>query len=199
MTAKHRPERSRRRLGTTLVSIVLVLTLAGCAAEPVPEAEVERARETLLPFQQELLAELMVGLEDGPEHAIAVCRVRAGEIAAELAVGGVEMGRTSHRVRNSANAPRPWMEPLLAEYLDSPEDRTPRAVRLEGGRFGYVAPIHMRAQCMSCHGPAVKESLMEEIRALYPDDQATGFRVDDFRGLFWITMPLSEEGSATTS
>ena len=108
----------------------------------------------------------------------------------DAASDGVEMGRTSHLLRNPANAPQPWVEPLLAAYVADPELSEPRAVRLGDSRFGYVEPIRTINLCINCHGPAVEEELLAEIRSLYPEDQATGFKVGDLRGLFWVTMPL---------
>ncbi len=99
------------------------------------------------------------------------------------------MGRTSHRLRNPANAPPAWVEPLLAEYVDEPEAAAARAVYLEGDRIGYVEPIRAIHLCVSCHGPNVDPELLAEVRSLYPEDQATGFRVGDLRGLFWVTLP----------
>jgi len=44
-----------------------------------------------------------------------------------------------------------------------------------------------------CHGPSVAPALAARIAQHYPEDEATGFEEGDFRGLFWVTMPLSTE------
>jgi hypothetical protein len=44
-----------------------------------------------------------------------------------------------------------------------------------------------------CHGPDVAPPIAGRIATLYPDDAATGFEESDFRGLFWITMPLDND------
>ena len=174
-----------------LFMILLLLTVAACGGrpEPVREADVEKAQAVLLPFKQELMAALTEALEQGPAHALVVCQVRAPEIASGLSQDGLRIGRTSHRLRNAVNAPAPWMEPLLASYQDDPEDRTPRAVRLNDGSVGYVEPIYVKPLCLTCHGQTLSPSIREKIAALYPNDQATGFEEGDFRGLFWVTMP----------
>ena len=180
-------------------SRLFVLGVAGCCLlackqEPatVSAADRERARAALAPFKEQLVEALTGQLgEGGPENAIRICRERAPEIAAELSVNGVRMGRTSHKTRNPANAPEAWVEPLLAAYLEEPTNPKPRAVRLDETTFGYVEPIYVVHFCLSCHGPRVEPALLEEIQSLYPDDQATGFRADDLRGLFWVTMPLA--------
>ena len=170
------------------------ILIVGCqTSEPVAEVspqEMERAKNTLQPLKEQLVDALTGALQDGDQiGAIAVCRERAPQIAAALSVDGVRMGRTSHRVRNPDNAPQPWVEPLLAAYLEDPENPEPRAVRLDDSTIGYVEPIYAMSFCLSCHGPSVEPDLEAEILSLYPEDQATGFRMNDLRGLFWVTLP----------
>jgi len=188
---------SRSRV-PVLVLVALAFSVLGCqeSAETVPQAEMDRAQETLAPFKEELVDALMGTLQEGsPTDAIYVCRERAPEIAARLSVDGVRMGRTSHKTRNSANAPDPWIEPLLAAYLENPADTKPRAVFVDDSTLGYVEPIYVMSFCLSCHGSSIEPALLEEIQSVYPDDQATGFMANDLRGLFWVTMPRDETGS----
>ena len=66
---------------------------------------------------QEQLSEVIRQYGSGSldETRFLLASLRAPEIAAGLSTDGVRVGRTSHRLRNPANAPRPWMEPVLAE------------------------------------------------------------------------------------
>jgi predicted CoA-binding protein len=185
-----------RAAGWILVAAVVALPVTSCqsSATEVSAQEIERAQIKLQPFKERLQGALMSALEGGPENAIEVCRERAPEIARSLSVDGIEMGRTSHRLRNPANTPPAWAERLLDPELPALEGETPAAIYLDDGRVGYVEPIRAVALCISCHGPAVDAELLSEIRLLYPQDQATGFRTGDIRGWFWITLPAS--GSA---
>ena len=175
---------------------VVMLTLGSISCQPaaveISQEDVGRAQENLLPFKQELKAALVGALEEGAETSIEICREKAPEIAANVGEAGVTMGRTSHKVRNPGNAPEPWMEPLLAAYLEDPENADPRAVDLGGGTFGYVEPIYIESFCLSCHGITIAPEVEARIQELYPQDQARGFRVGDFRGMFWVKMPLGE-------
>jgi len=183
--------RRRLRLPAGLLALSLA---AGCAhaPPPVPEADVARAREALAPLKQKLLGALTQAMaEGGPERAIDVCRVEAPAIARAVATEGVELGRTSHRLRNPANAPRPWVEPLLAEYVADPAGAAPRGVRLAGGGIGYVEPIRTMRMCLKCHGEDVAEAILERVRLQYPGDRAVGFREGDLRGLFWVEIAPS--------
>ena len=155
----------------------------------------EEGRQALAPLQAGLQSALKAGLAKGSVEAVDACRVQAPEIARDAAraasTGGrpdtaaVELGRTSHRLRNPANAPREWMQPLLADYLAQPGDRAPRAVDLGDGRWGYVQPIFVQPLCLTCHGISIAEPLKARIAELYPEDRAVGFSDGDFRGLFW--------------
>jgi hypothetical protein len=177
-----------------LVLVAEVLTLA-CQGGPesVSQEHTDRAQASLAPFKEQLGDALMGALEEGqPAGAIHVCREQAPEIAARLSVEGVRMGRTSHKVRNPANAPEPWVEPLLAAYLEDPTNTEPRAVRLDDETYGYVEPISVMPFCLSCHGPSIEPELLEEIHSVYPEDQATGFKANELRGLFWVTLPLEQ-------
>ena len=189
---------SSRRISVPVLVAIALLTVA-CqfgTEESVSVADLERAQATLAPFKEQLVDALMGALNEGsPESAIHVCRDRAPEIAAQLSVNGVRMGRTSHKTRNPGNAPESWVEPLLAAYLENPTHTTPRAVFIDDATLGYVEPIYVMPFCLSCHGPAIEPALLEEIQSIYPQDQATGFKANDLRGLFWVTLPLSEEGT----
>lgn len=100
----------------------------------------------------------------------------------------MRMGRTSHRLRNPRNAPKPWMEPLLQAYVDDPDDREPHAVQIDDQTVGYVEPIHVKPPCLLCHGENIPGPIGERLDARYPDDRARGFSEGDFRGMFWVTI-----------
>jgi len=167
----------------------MLATLA-CASPP----ERREPTEILAPFKKELMSALMTAMtEGGPEKAIEVCRRKAPSIAESAGSGDIRVGRTSHKVRNAANAPEPWMVPILEGYLADPADRSARTVSLERGKIGYAEPIYVKPICINCHGDDLDPSVKDRIGKLYPEDQATGFREGDFRGIFWVVMPGKEE------
>lgn len=185
-----RSSRSRTLRGLlVLCAAALVAACEEAPPKPVSPAEMAEAAQALAPFKQGLMETLKTALtEGGPENAIDACKLKAPDIAQAAGGQELEVGRTSHRLRNPANAPEPWMEPLLQEYVNNPQDETARAVRLEDGRIGYVEPIHVRGLCLTCHGEVVATEVMVRVHELYPQDRATGFREGDFRGMFWVKM-----------
>lgn len=185
------------RITQGLAALATVALLAGTpvlADGGDPAGRLERGRQALAPFQAGLQAALQEGLAKGPLEAIDTCRVQAPAIARAAStnagpdVEAVEVGRTSHRLRNPSNAPRDWVRPLLDGYLAEPGNRAPRAVDLGSGRWGYVQPILVQPQCLTCHGSAIAGPLSARIAVLYPKDRAVGFRDGDFRGLFWAEI-----------
>jgi hypothetical protein len=97
-------------------SILLVLPVVpGTALSQ--EEDVAHGAELLAPLKIELKQALMAGMQSGPLSAISVCKDQAPAIAASLSVDGVEIGRTSHRLRNPANSASDWVDLILREFL----------------------------------------------------------------------------------
>lgn len=185
--SKMTAHRSLYCIGLAGIGALITVNLFGCGGEGLDRAAwIERGERALDPFKTKLMGALMEGMEDGPEAAIEVCQLVAPEIAEEVTSAGVELGRTSHRLRNERNEPRDWIRPLLDDYLATPGKTEPEVVELENGGVGYVEPIFVKQMCLTCHGRALSPSLAALIDELYPRDQARGFEEGDFRGLFWV-------------
>jgi hypothetical protein len=187
------------------IAILTALLLVGASARAAPEAHPgtagveERGAELLQPFKKQLMGALKEGLSQGPAEAVDTCHLQAPGIPDRAAPENVELGRTSHKLRNPDNAPTDWQREIVQYYLHH-EDRSPKTRRLDDGRVAYAEPIEVKPLCVTCHGPA--EQIPAPVRAKlseqYPDDQATGFEVGDFRGIFWATWPVeSTEGSGS--
>ena len=162
---------------------------------PVVQAQQQDAAPgalLLAPFKQELQQALRAGLAEGPVNAIEVCQLKAPDIADTRSRDGIHMGRSSHRLRNPANAGPDWVDAVLQVYLGDPSDRTPRTIYLENDRVGYVEPIVLQPLCLTCHGDNLAPEVAARIRDLYPDDRATGFQVGDLRGVFWVDFPRTD-------
>jgi hypothetical protein len=143
----------------------------------------------------ETMGEMEAALEAGnASDAIAVCRVKAPEIATKVSEQfGLKIGRTSLKLRNTANTPPEWAEELVAAETADP-------VFLAGpaGEFGALLPIKLKAECQMCHGPAemIDEEVMTAIAEHYPNDQAVGFNEGDLRGWIWTEAPPGETETA---
>ncbi len=110
-------------------------------------------------------------------------------------VYGVEIGRTSHRLRNPANVAPSWADAYVADHVEDP-------TYLAGpnGELGALLPIRLRAECQMCHGGTeeIDGDVMAALAEHYPDDQATGFAEGDLRGWFWVEALQGEPEPAET-
>ena len=164
------------------------LACADTATDDAPANEAA-AQAALLPLKQGLKAALEKALAEGPMTAVDACQIEAPRITQASAAPGLQVGRTSDRLRNPANAPAAWLEPLLAEYANAgPGATAGRLVDLGSQGIGYVEPITVQPLCLTCHGSQVAPELLAHIRKRYPDDRAIGYEPGDFRGLFWVRM-----------
>lgn len=188
--------------------ITLVISAAGCnsrtTSSSTPPATVtleSRLKEELTekdPRQvaakakdemfQTLSAKLLEAMgQGGPATAIEICSKEAPKVAEKIgAKFGVQIGRTSFKLRNSKNSPPDWVKPVI-------EDRPVEArfVDLPDGHTGAVFPIMLKVQCLVCHGPRdqIADQVQNQLSRLYPDDQATGFSEGELRGWFWVNVP----------
>ncbi|MDY0191771.1 MAG: DUF3365 domain-containing protein [Desulfuromonas sp.] len=148
-------------------------------------AQAEQLAEQLM---GQLKHELLAGLKQGPEAAINICRQKAPQIAQQLTTPGVQIGRVSHRPRNPNNRVQSWQEGLMAEYLKANAPQPAKSVLLANGSLALVKPIYMVAPCLRCHGENISPQLSHEIALHYPQDQAQGFKLGEFRGLTWVII-----------
>jgi len=172
-------------------TIVVALALTAGVVQ-AQEAELARGAELLVPFKRDLQEALRLGLVQGAVQAISACQLQAPEIAEALSLDSMSLGRTSHRLRNPANASPGWVRPILEDYVASSSVRAPRIVALPNKRSGYVEPILLQPLCLTCHGDVLAPDIESRINELYPEDRAVGFQVGDLRGVFWIEFPAEE-------
>lgn len=138
--------------------------------------------------------------EGGPPNAIAYCNVSALPLTDSLAKNfNVRIKRSSHRLRNQENAPDALEEYMIGLYQDlmkMKKPMEPKAMLAKDGDIRFFAPILLKAECMNCHGNVGKEITEETyniIKVNYPDDNATGFAIGEFRGIWSINFGKYEE------
>lgn len=166
------------------------------AVADAPEAlrpVIERGDLLIVPLQSAVLTELRREVDaHGAASALEACHLDA--TAAAYYIGrrdGIAVGRTSARLRNPTNAPRPWAAAIVATYADARASDVKGFVVDLGDRIGLLRPIAEQQICAPCHGlashldPAVLAALPER----YPKDKAIGFKDGDIRGWFWVEMP----------
>ena len=163
-------------------------------------AEIDASRATTKEFMQTLKQELQAGMQEGgPINAISVCNLSAPAIANTYSVSrGWDVGRTSLKVRNPANAPDAWERSVLESFEErktAGEDPAKmeyhEVVRQDGVKqLRYMKAIPTAQLCLACHGESVDSITRTRLEKLYPEDQALGYKAGDIRGAFSISQPL---------
>jgi cytochrome c551/c552 len=151
-------------------------------------------------YAKELKTALSGAIEkDGPMGALDVCHSVAPKIAADLsASSGWSVARTSLKPRNAASAPddyeRNMMESFnarIAKGAKTADLVSAEIVEAQGAKvFRFIKAIPTGEVCLTCHGENVSPELKQKISQLYPNDQATGFKIGDMRGVFTLKKPL---------
>ncbi|MBN8913603.1 MAG: DUF3365 domain-containing protein [Rhizobiales bacterium] len=188
------------------MSVAALLFVSPARAQDANDAAPEKdlaasARAASIELGGKLKARLEVALKDGgPQAALAVCKTAAPGIAADLSDSfGGKVGRTALKVRNPENAPDVFEAAVLKRFVDEVSKGADvsklehaEVVDVDGQRmFRYMKAIPMAAApCAVCHGTAVAPDVLQSIRDLYPDDQATGFKPGEIRGAFTVVKPL---------
>ena len=188
-----------RALVATMVSMSLpFVTGAALADDLSARAAASRAatKELATRLKGELVRAIKTG---GPKSAISVCKLAAPSIASEISERNRwRVGRTALKLRNPGNTPDEWERLALERFSEQlkqgvdPKKLEHFEVVKQGGasNFRYMRAILISEPCLTCHGPAVEPSLYEEIKKIYPRDEATGFELGSLRGAFTVSQPL---------
>jgi hypothetical protein len=181
-----------------------LLVGAGCQSQGESPVTTESAssgaaspgalREKALAAQKALFAALSGRLmevlgSEGPAAAIRVCSDEAPRLTQQVGEQhGVRIGRTSFRLRNPRNVPPEWARSWVEQRVSEPQYQT-----LADGGLGALLPIHLQPACLLCHGPReqIQPEVLDALAQRYPQDEATGFELDELRGWFWVEVPRS--------
>jgi hypothetical protein len=158
------------------------------------EEAVRQAREAAQDAFTRLSGELAKAIADGgPVAAIPVCSDKAGSLVADVASGRkVGMVRLSDRPRNpeqvAGGADLAAIESFRGTIQrgDLPH---PVTDELEDGSTVVRLPITVNQPlCLQCHGSEsdIAPDTRKAILAVYPDDKATGYKLNDLRGIWRI-------------
>lgn len=176
-----------------LLAIGAVIATASAAIPQDLKSYELEAEQVLQRLRGAMMQEMQKAMQIGPKAAIGVCRHLAPQIEEQIErETGWEVRRTGLRVRNPANSPEAHERSIMMSYdIRAKAGQGPellRTVRLidRGGKrmVHFMQAIPTFDGCLACHGKKVAQEVMEEIKTLYPSDQATGYDVGDIRGAF---------------
>jgi len=183
-----------------LICLILCLIWAGPVWAEGMEEGVQLCRQVVAEFSQKLQGELQAAMQQGgPVNAISICREKAPQIAIDLATHyQIYVRRTSLKARNIKNVSACWERKVLEDFEgrfnqgEKIEDLEYKNVAIEDGDrvLHYMKAIPAKPVCLMCHGSKIAPEVQEQLKKLYPDDEAIGFEVGQIRGAFSLRMPL---------
>jgi len=131
-----------------------------------------------------------------PEEAVDMCHLKGlpssgPPIRSMPRITAVKF--TSLKLRQSDNAPDA-ADKLALDHINeliSAGGTTPKVLvqKVESAEssptWRVYKPIGLTSNCLACHGdPAdMSPALKKKLKAIYPDDQATGYKAHDWRGV----------------
>lgn len=151
--------------------------------------------------QKTLGAHLMKTLkEGGVEEALKYCNINAYNLVDSLSDRySAEIKRVSHKLRNPKDAPDSLENQILDAYLYNVEEGlelSSNVQRIDDTTYLYTKPIiAANPMCLNCHGKVGDELSQENydlIKKLYPQDNATGHKLNDLRGMWSIRLSKKE-------
>lgn len=168
------------------------------------QKEVQRIGETAIDrLAVSMVNEVRSALRGGePEDAVDICHLKALPTTPGAMINGmpriIAIKFTSLKIRASDNMPDP-SDKLVLDYID-------HALRSGNAAPGVIVqrietpdsppewrvykPIAVASNCLACHGDPADQSprLRAKLQALYPNDQATGYKSHDWRGVIRVTV-----------
>lgn len=152
--------------------------------------------------QKTLITQLSAALaKGGTEYAIPFCKLSALNILDSLGKPyQATIRRVSHKARNPIDKPDTVEAVYLDGYLYNLEQKLPLEPNVQVLRSTqevlYTAPIMLSAPlCLQCHGnpeTEINTATLALLKTNYPQDQAIGFKLNEFRGMWSITMSRKE-------
>jgi len=152
-----------------------------------------------------LFASLMTTLQEkiaseGPEAAIAYCRLEARPLTAQVGEEFPQVKdvrRTALRWRNPDNQPDANDRSVLEEWLSTwnpavpPKPVIKKLTAADGTKeIRYYRPVPVMTTCLACHGSGneITPNVRAAIARDYPQDKAIDFQEGDLRGAIVVTF-----------
>lgn len=144
-----------------------------------------------------LSKQLQGALADGEvKDAVKYCNFIVNPLVDSIARKyNAEIRRITLKPRNILNRPRDYEDRMLLAYDENFEEGRllkPIVENLPDGTHLYYSPIKIISPlCLKCHGEVGKDIAQKDydyIKSLYPNDNATGYKEGDLRGVWTIVF-----------
>lgn len=136
--------------------------------------------------------------EKGFPGAVEFCNTEALQLTNTYAAKGIQVKRSSDKLRNPSNAPDELENELLKFYRQLKEEKKELRPFIKKDTMGnqhYFKPILVQTMCLNCHGHQekdIKPVTLEMIHKKYPGDKAIDYKEGDLRGLWHVIFNAAE-------
>ena len=201
----------------SFIFIFLLIALASCKDSPnakpttgteaaVPDTNPEEVVKSEISYQEKgmeyaMATQAALGKalqnkiqEEGIQEAIGFCQVEALPITDSLSTKfGVEINRITDKPRNPVNAASAEEMKFITKINSELGTRQPpdALVVRQGDDTNFYYPILTNTMCLKCHGSTkddIQPRVLEAIAEFYPQDEATGYGNNQFRGLWKVSF-----------
>ncbi|WP_457599016.1 Tll0287-like domain-containing protein [Hydrogenimonas sp.] len=131
----------------------------------------------------------------GPAEALEFCSANAAALTADVDAKlgkGVAIKRITLKPRNPANEAQGSERAILEalQTLKANGVQLPRhLVQKTPEGYRYYKPLLIsKPVCLKCHGEKIAPGFKKKILSIYPDDNATGYRMGDLRGAIVVDI-----------
>ena len=180
-----------------LLLLMISFLLISCKKNIQPEIyieHIEKGNTITTEAQAVLLANVASAMQTGgPSHAVEFCNLKASGITDSLNhVFNCTISRISAKNRNPENAVASATDKQLWSAFE--KGVVGDTVVRHAKNLVYYKPIRTAMPaCLKCHGVPgtdIDSVTVQKLQSLYPADLATGYRLNDFRGLWKIEFKM---------
>jgi hypothetical protein len=167
----------------------------GYTAEEAREKGMEYAMATQAVLGKTLQEKIK---SEGTVAAIEFCNLRALPITDSLSrEKGAAISRITDRPRNPLNRASDEEMKFISRFRsEMAAGEAPEALVVrQDNRTNFYYPILTNNLCLQCHGRPEKEitpEVLSVLRERYPEDSATGYAANEFRGLWKVSFPMKQ-------
>ncbi len=190
----------------TVIPLLAILFLSSCKQQPKESDVVETAQPNYseigmiyaLETQKVLGKNLKETVQSkGVAEAVVFCNERAYPLTDSMATQvHAKIKRVSDRARNPMNR----ANDIELDHINTFKkqiaagDSIVPIVQEKDGQVHFYYPIVTNSLCLNCHGTPnqnITPEVVAHLSRLYPEDEATGYGVDEVRGIWSIVFEAS--------
>lgn len=185
------------------IPTILLFVLISCTGKSDREEKISEEKYSSYLEKGDKISNLAQGVllrhvgeaiqQGGPEYAVEFCNLQAASITDSLnEVNNCIISRVSAKNRNPENELSGQQEKQLWNLMaeKAAAGNAHDTLLADGNSLVYYKPIKTKLPaCLKCHGTPeqdINQATLQKINELYPNDKATGYALNDFRGMWKI-------------